>query len=214
MLKSSFPHGGFSLSKLRSSEAGPRLEHSNNYGALKIMRYITLLIGTLVAFSSPPADAGTVAVKGTHLCCGGCQASADEALSEVEGVSEISCDLNTKVISYHASSDKAATDGIEALAAAGFYGTATHGTKKLAYPASGAKQGMKANFLLLAGLHLCCTACVTGSQQALVGVAGVSLIDIDRNEKTIKLTGDAINVAEAIAALNKAGFYCRLPKQP
>ena len=178
------------------------------------MRYITLLIGVLVAFTSSQAYSGTVAVKGTHLCCGGCQAAADEALSEVDGLSDISCDVNTKVISYKASSEKAAAAGIKALAAAGFYGTATHDAKKLMFPESGAKKGMKANSLLLTGLHLCCTACVTGSQKSLENVKGVSLIDIDRNEQTIKLTGDAISVPEAIAALNKAGFYCRLPKKP
>ncbi|MDA1051821.1 MAG: heavy metal-associated domain-containing protein [Planctomycetota bacterium] len=177
------------------------------------MRYITLLVATLFAFAASPAHSATVAVRGTHLCCGGCQAGAEEALSEVEGISDVSADVNTKVISYKAASDKAAAAGIEALAAAGFYGTATHGAKKLAYPDSGAKKGMKANSLLLTGLHLCCTACVTSSQKALVDVKGVSLIDIDRNEQTIKLTGDSIDVPEAIAALNKAGFFCKLPKK-
>ncbi|MBC8356751.1 MAG: heavy-metal-associated domain-containing protein [Planctomycetes bacterium] len=177
------------------------------------MRFVTLLTTIFVALSSSYAHSATVAVRGTHLCCGGCQASADEALSDVEGISAIACDLNTKVISYQAASDKAAAAGIEALATAGFYGTATHGAKKLPYPESGAKKGMKANSIMLTGVHLCCTACVSGSQKALVDVKGVTLIDIDRNEKTIKLTGDAINVPEAVAALNKAGFYCRLPKK-
>ncbi len=177
------------------------------------MRCITLLVGMLFAFVSSTAYSATVSVRGTHLCCGGCQAGAEEALSEIEGVSDVSADVNTKVISYKAAGDKAAAAGIEALAAAGFYGTATHGDKKLAYPESGAKKGMKANSLLLTGLHLCCTACVTASQKSLEEVKGVSLIDIDRNEQTIKLTGDAIDVPEAIAALNKAGFFCKLPKK-
>ena len=177
------------------------------------MRCVTLLIGLFFGFASVQASAGTVAVKGTHLCCGGCQAGAEEALSEVEGLSDISADVNTKVISYKAASDKAAAAGIEALAAAGFYGTATHDAKKLAYPDSGAKKGMKSNSILLSGLHLCCTACVTASQKSLEEVKGVALIDLDRNEQTIKLTGDAIDVPEAIAALNKAGFYCHLPKK-
>jgi copper chaperone CopZ len=64
----------------------------------------------------------------------------------------------------------------------------------------------------LTNVHLCCTACVTASQKALEEVKGVTLIDIDRNEKTIKLTGDAIVIPEAVAALNKAGFFCRLPQ--
>ena len=46
----------------------------------------------------------------------------------------------------------------------------------------------------------------------LEDVKGVTLIDIDRNEKTVKLTGDSIGVPEAVAALNKAGFFCRLPQ--
>src|SRR5687768_852480 len=142
------------------------------------MRYKTLLVAVLFAFAASPVYSGTVAVRGVHLCCGGCQDAADAALIEVEGISDISCDVNTKVISYKAVSDKAAAAGIEALAAAGFYGTATHDAKKLAYPDSGAKKGMKANSLLLTGLHLCCTACVTGSQKALEEVKGVSLIDI------------------------------------
>jgi len=130
----------------------------------------------------------------------------------VDGVSKISCDLNTKVISYQADSDKSAAAGIKALAEAGFYGTASHDKKRLKYPVSGAKKGTKSNSIMLSGVHLCCTACVTASQKALEEVKGVTLIDIDRNEKTIKLTGDAIGIPEAIAALNKAGFFCRLPQ--
>jgi copper chaperone CopZ len=176
------------------------------------MRHLLLFIVSSVLLASSATYAGTVSVKGPHLCCGGCQTIADAALSEVDGVSNISCDLNTKVISYKAESDKAAEAGIKALAGAGFFGTATHDKKPLKYPVSGAKKGMKANTILLSGVHLCCTACVTASQKALEGVKGVTLIDIDRNEKTIKLTGDAIGVPDAIAALNKAGFYCRLPE--
>lgn len=176
------------------------------------MRALALVVGSLTLLATTPAYCGTVTVKGTHLCCGGCQDIADAALSEVDGVSDISCDLNTKVISYEAAGDKAAEAGIKALAKAGFFGTASHDKKPLKYPASGAKKGMKSNSIMLSNVHLCCTACVTASQKALQDVRGVTLIDIDRNEKTIKLTGDSILVPEAIAALNKAGFFCSLPK--
>ena len=177
------------------------------------MRYLVLIIGTSLYFASPTPESGAVTVKGVHLCCGGCQGIADEALSEVDGVTGISCDLNTKVISFKAAGDKAAEAGIKALADAGFFGKATLDTKPLKYPESGAKKGTKSNSILLTGVHLCCTACVTASQKALEDLKGVTLIDIDRNEQTIKLTGDSIGVPEAVAALNKAGFYCRL-EQP
>ncbi len=177
------------------------------------MRYLIPVICTILFFILPAPDSGVVSVKGVHLCCGGCQEIADAALSDVEGVSDISCDLNTKVISFKAENDKAAEAGIKALAEAGFFGTATHDAKKLKYPESGAKEGTTSNSIVLTGVHLCCTACVTASQDALKDVKGVTLIDIDRNERTIKLTGDTIGVPEAIAALNKAGFYGRL-EQP
>ena len=176
------------------------------------MRYSALFIASFALLATTPAYSGTVTVRGPHLCCDGCRTIADAALSEVDGVSGISCDLNTKVISYKADGDKAAEAGIKALATAGFFGTASHDKKPLKYPISGAKKGTKSNSILLSGVHLCCTACVTASQKALEDVKGVTLIDIDRNEKTIKLTGDSIGILDAIAALNKAGFYCRLPQ--
>lgn len=154
----------------------------------------------------------SVSVKGVHLCCGGCQSIAEDALDGLKGISKISCDLNTKVISFKADDRKSADAGIKALAEAGFYGTATFGKTKLDYPKSGAMKGAKQNSVSVTGVHLCCTACVTASQKALEGVKGVSLIDIDRNEQTIKLTGDAIVVTDAVAALNKAGFYCKVGK--
>ena len=127
---------------------------------------------------------------------------------DTDGITDISADLNTKVVSFKAKDQKSAEAGIKALAKAGFFGAATYKGKSLKYPDSGAKDGAKANTVSLKGIHLCCTACVTASQKALQSVKGVTLIDIDRNEETIKLTGDAISVKAAVTALNKSGFYC------
>ena len=188
------------------------------------MRFVVvsaILLGTsLLAANSASPDGGSVSVKGVHLCCGGCQSIAEDALSDLDGVTSTSADLNTKVISFKAADKKAAEAGIKALAEAGFFGTATFNKEPLEFPTSGAKKGAKANTITLTNVHLCCTACVTASQQSLQTVRGVNVIDIDRNEETIKLTGDGISILEAIGALNKAGFYCRLkapnaePKKP
>jgi copper chaperone CopZ len=176
------------------------------------MRYLILVISGLLLYMSATPDSGQVSVKGVHLCCGGCQEIANAALSEVKDLADISCDLNTKVISFKAGSEEAAQAGIEALADAGFFGEASYNKEPLTYPASGAEKDSKSNTIVLTGVHLCCTACVTASHTALEDVKGVTLIDIDRNEQTIKLTGDSIGVPEAVAALNKAGFFCRLEK--
>lgn len=173
---------------------------------MKFSFFFIVAATAFFAVSEPAAD--NVSVKGVHLCCGGCSSIAEDALDEVKGVTSVSCDLNTKVISFKADDKKSADAGIKALADAGFFGTATFAKKELKYPGSGAKKGAKQNTVMLKHVHLCCTACVTASQKALEKVKGVTLIDIDRNEETIKLTGDAIVVTDAVAALNKAGFFC------
>ncbi len=164
-------------------------------------------------FQPATCEAGKVTVKGVHMCCGGCQTIAEDALSDLEGVDEVVCDLNTKAIEFQASSSKAATLGIKSLAAAGFFGKADHASTPLPFPASGAKKGLKANTVLLTGIHLCCTACVTASHKALTGVKGVTVIDIDRNAKSIKLTGDGLDTQEVVDALNRAGFYGLVSKK-
>ena len=177
------------------------------------MRYLAAFTGLFAVFSVPQPDSATVTIKGTHLCCGGCQSGAEDALTDLKGITDISCDLNTKVISFKSDSEKSAKEAVSALADAGFYGTASRSGKSMTFPDSGAKKSSKSNTLKLTGVHLCCTSCVTASQKALEKVKGVTLIDIDRNEKTIKLTGDSIVATDAVAALNKAGFFCRVPKK-
>ena len=75
-----------------------------------------------------------------------------EALADVEGVSDVGADQNTKTIRFTAQDDKAAEAGIKALAKHGFFGKAKHGDKKLEFPSSGAKKGEKANTIVLHGV--------------------------------------------------------------
>ena len=157
--------------------------------------------------------AGTVTVKGVHMCCGGCKSIAEAAMADLKGVDKVVCDLNTKVIEFKAADEKAVALGIKALAEAGFYGKANHEKKTLAFPKSGAKKGTKSNVVLLSGVHLCCTACVSASHKALLKVKGVTVIDIDRNAKSIKLTGDAMDQLKVVEALNRAGFYGQIGKK-
>ena len=175
--------------------------------------FASIAVLPLLGLFSVSAPSGKVSVKGVHLCCGGCQSAAKDAFDGLKGVSNISVDLNTKVISFTVDKSDKARSVLKTLAEAGFYGTATMDGKPVKYPDSGAGKGARSNSLTLTGLHLCCTSCVTGSQKALQGVRGVSLIDIDRNEGTIKLTGDAISHEAAVGALHKAGFACSVAKE-
>lgn len=177
---------------------------------MKLLRWA--FAGLVLSGLTASAGAGEVTVKGVHLCCGACVRDAGDALKGIEGVSQPTANRDSKVVAFKAADDKAAQAGIEALANAGFHGTATHGDKELPFPASGAKKGEKADAVTITGVHLCCGACVTGAQKALDGLEGVTAIDIDRNEETVKLTGKSIDVSAAIDALNKGGFHGTVKK--
>ena len=172
-------------------------------------RWSTSLIATtlLLWASTATVDAGQVTIKGVHLCCTACQARADSALDGIPGLTKAAADRNSKVISFIAANDKAVAAGIASLAKNGFYGTAVHDKKPVAFPDTGAKTGARANSYTLRGLHLCCDACVVGAQKAIETVKGLQAIEIDRKQRTVKVIGQSISLLEAIQALNKAGFY-------
>lgn len=178
------------------------------------MRAVPIAIASLlfVVTSANVSEAARVTVKGVHLCCGACVAGVDEALGDLEGVSNVAADRNSKTVTFTAADDKAAQNGINALAKAGFHGSAVHGEKKINFPASGAKKGEKASKITLTGLHLCCGACVTGAQKALEDVKGATTIEFDRKTKEARIIGKDIDVTAAVAALNKGGYHGTLKR--
>ena len=155
-------------------------------------------------------QAGDVTVKGVHLCCPACVKGVAKALGDVDGVSGAACDRADKTVTFSATDDKAAKAGIAALAEAGFHGAASHGDKKLDFPASGAKKGDKADKIVLTNVHLCCGACVKGVSKALEDIKAEAACD--RKESTVTLTGSDIDVSAAVAALNKAGYHAKVKK--
>ena len=108
--------------------------------------------------------------------------------------------------------DKAAAAATDALAKAGFRGTAKHGDKALAFPGSNAEKGAKADTVTIAGVHLCCPACYTAAEKALKTVDGVTAVKSDKKAKTLEVTGAGVDVNAAIGALLKAGFQASVKK--
>ncbi len=161
-------------------------------------------------------QAADVSVKGVHLCCGGCSSGAEKALGKVKSLTKVSCDVNSKVISFTAPDEKTAKSAIKALAEGGFFGKATLGKKKLKFPDAGVKKGAKSDTVTIYGLHLCCDACVSGAQKALEKVDRLSTTEFDRAKGTVKVIGQQVATQKIIDALNKAGFYGTVnkPKKP
>ena len=169
------------------------------------IRVLSFLV--VVAFVVVPGIAGDVEVKGVHLCCGSCVKGVDKALKDVTGVSNVKCDRESKTVKFSADDDKAATAGVEALAKAGFHGSATHGDAKVDFPESGAKEGARASRIKVGHVHLCCGACVRAADEAIKKVDGVNNVTADREASSIEVSGDNVSVEAVVKALNGAGFH-------
>src|SRR5690606_17639375 len=139
-----------------------------------------------------------VSVSNLHVCCGACVKALNAALTDVPGVSDAKPNQKGKSLTFTAANDKAADAGVKALAEAGFYGTAKHGDKELAFPASGAATDAKADSVVLTGVHLCCGGCVTAATKAVKAVPNVTDAKGDSKAKTITVTGSAVEVAKAV----------------
>ena len=156
--------------------------------------------------------AGEVRIEGVHICCGQCVNIAQSTLKVVEGVSNSKADKDSGAITLTAANDEAAAAAIDALAKAGFRGTAKHGDKALDFPGSNAEKGAKADTIAIAGVHLCCPACYRAAEKALKNVDGVTAVNSDKKTKTLEVTGKAVDVNAALEALFKAGFQASLKK--
>jgi len=173
---------------------------------MRFIRQMTFA-ALVVAFGGATLQAADVTVKGVHLCCGSCVKDAQGALSSVEGISGVGADQNTKVIAFKAANDEAVGEALAALAEAGFHGTVTVDKKEVPFPSPKLEKGAKSNSITVTGVHLCCGACVTGVKKGLENVAGVDEMKIDRQAKTVTVSGKDIDVGEFFAALFAAGYH-------
>ncbi|MFQ5731263.1 MAG: heavy-metal-associated domain-containing protein [Planctomycetaceae bacterium] len=173
------------------------------------MKTLSLLAAFVLVASTSPAVAADATVENMHICCGACVKGISKALGKAKGVSDVIVDKEKKSVSFKATDAKTARRGLVALARAGFYGKAKVDGKARRFPARRVKKGTKADTAVLRGLHLCCPLCEKGVKAAMKGVSGIEDITITRKKRTVKLTGKDIDIAAAVAALNKAGFSAR-----
>lgn len=172
---------------------------------------LAAVMGMVALLTSASVEAAEVVVSGVHLCCGACVRDVGKALKDVEGIQGSACDRAAKTVTFQADNLEAAAAAIKALADGGFHGTAKMGDEEIAFPASGAKDGDKADSIVLAGVHLCCGSCATGVQKALKVVDGAT-VEVDRGAKTVTVTGSGLDVVAVVAALNAGGFHGTLSK--
>jgi len=153
------------------------------------------------------ATAEEYKVTGAHNCCGACSKAIKEALSSVEGVSNITAEPKTTEITFEAADPKTARTAVNKLAAAGFHGEVSGGKNVKMRDNSSVEAG-KVEKLSLVGVHNCCPGCAKAVEAAIAKVEGVESHEFSKNKKGVTISGNFDGQA-AVKALNEAGFHVR-----
>lgn len=171
----------------------------------RILSLASLLF--IVSGSAWAADAN-VKLSNVHLCCNSCVKGVEKAVTSVAGATA-QCDKDAGTVTITAPDAAGTQKAVEAFVAAGYFGSSSDTSIKVKAH-SGVKKG-KVQSLKVSGVHLCCTKCVTGLNEAVTKVAGVKGTTAAKGAETFEITGD-FDGREAMTALNKAGFAGKVGK--
>lgn len=168
------------------------------------------LVSLVLPAAASAATIDEVEITGLHLCCGGCVAELEEALEEVKGLTELTIDREKRTARFHVPDEATRTAALEAIAAAGFYGTAMHGEEPVPMIAEPQIKQPHTDRLVLTDVHLCCAGCTKAVVKALEEVESVVAVDCDLKSRTVTLTGKDLDVAAIYEHLHRAGFHGRM----
>jgi mercuric ion binding protein len=147
-----------------------------------------------------------VELTGVHLCCQSCVNAVDAALTSVEGVNS-RCDMEKGTVAFTASDNATAQKALDALAAAGFHGSAA--SNQLAMKAVSEILPGKVKSLKVSGIHNCCGPCCAAIKEAITTVEGVTGDTAKPRATSFEVTGD-FYAADLVRALNSAGFSAQV----
>lgn len=160
----------------------------------------SLIILSSLLFAGSLAAETTVTLSGVHNCCKGCTNGIVKAVATVKDATATAVG---KTVTITAKSKADARKAVEALEAAGYYGTSDAAEKASA--SSGSAASKKLTEATVSSVHLCCQKCATAMADAVKSVPGVTEHTVASKASTFTVKGE-FTEAELVAALNKAGF--------
>ena len=149
-----------------------------------------------------------VELKNVHMCCPGCAKEVAKILTDLDGVSAVKADKETRTATFTATDDKTAQKALDALAAGGFQGDPGKDKGYAFKDDSGVKAGMVKS-LTVTGFHNSCGGCAKAFQAAVKEVKGVTADTAKAEVTTAEVTGE-FDAAELVKALNAAGFHVKV----
>ena len=171
------------------------------------MRYLSgVVIAGLAAalLSAGQAAASDVEIKGPHICCKQCVKVVGDILGKVDGVSDVSADIQTKTVKFTAKDEKAAKAGFKALVDGGLFGSATNDGKELKIDVAAPKKGKKVDVVVVKDVHVCCGLC----QKAIKGLFKDTTVTFEEKgpQRTVRIEGSDLSRGGVLETLRKAGF--------
>ncbi len=144
----------------------------------------------------------TITLSGVHNCCKSCTNGITKAGSSVEGVTVAA---EGKTVTVTSKSKSGAKKAVEAIMAAGYFGTSDAAEEKSASSLSTAKPAKKLTEATVSGAHLCCQKCANAMIEAVKSVPGVTEHTIVSKASTFTVKGD-FTEADLLNSMNKSGF--------
>jgi copper chaperone CopZ len=136
-----------------------------------------------------------------HNCCKGCTNGIVKAAADLK---DVTVTAEGKTVTIVAKSKVNAKKAVEAIMAAGYYGTSDTEEKAIASSSSSAP-AKKLTEATVSDVHLCCGKCATAMTDALKAVPGITANTVASKATSFTVKGE-FTEAELVAAMNKAGF--------
>lgn len=160
----------------------------------------------LAALITLPVQAETtVTLSGVHNCCKSCTNGITKAASTVK---DVTVEAEGSTIKVTAKSKSNVKKAIEAIMAAGYFGTSDAAEEKASSSGSASKKLTSAT---VTGAHLCCQKCVNAMTEAVKAVPGVTEYEIVNKSSTFTVKGE-FTESDLLASMNKAGFHGTVDK--
>ncbi len=159
-----------------------------------------LLASLLLASGLVQAET-TVTLNGVHNCCKSCTNGIVKAAA---GIKDVTVTAEGKTVTVTAKSKANAKKAVEAIMAAGYYGTSDDAEKGSVGASSSASK--KLTEATVNGAHLCCQKCANAMADAVKSVPGVTEHTVASKASSFTVKGE-FTEADLIAAMNKAGFH-------
>jgi periplasmic mercuric ion binding protein len=115
--------------------------------------------------------------------------------------------MEKRAVALTARDDAAAQKALDAIAAAGFYGTTDN--EQLAMKAVSSIPLGRVKSLKVWGIHNCCGLCCEAIKEAIATVDGVAGDTATPRATTFQVTGD-FHAGALVKALNAAGFSAQV----